>query len=165
MDLSGPAVELDVATFRTLSRADAGPSELAAAITEFSGPFMEGFALRDSPDFDDWQQGERGSLDRELASALRKMTAHLVAEGRFEEAVPLSRRWLALDPLHEPAQRELIRLQAWSGDRAAALEQYRACVRILNEELGVSPVAETTARYHRPISARSQHTQRAWGAT
>src|SRR5205807_5430894 len=33
---------------------------------------------------------------------------------------------------------------AWAGDRAAALRQYRACVRVLDEELGVAPLPETT---------------------
>ena len=71
--------------------------------------FLEGFALRDSPAFDDWQLGQAGALDRELASALRRLVEHLVAAGDLERAVPLARRWLDLDPLHEPAHRELMR--------------------------------------------------------
>lgn len=140
-------LDLDVARFRELSGPDADADQLAQAIVLCAGPFLDGFGLRDSPEFDDWQQVERVALDRELASVLRRRIAHLVATARFEEAVPLARRWLGLDPLHEPAQRELIRLHALSGDRAAALEQYRACVRVLSEELGVSPVAETTALF------------------
>ena len=31
------------------------------------------------------------------------------------------------------------------GEPAAALQQYRECVRILDRELGVAPLAETTA--------------------
>ena len=91
----------------------------------FSGDFLEGFSLRDSPDFDDWQIGEADALERELASALRRLVELLAARGEYEQAIPHARRWLELDPLHEPAHRELIRLYAWSGDRAAALEQYR----------------------------------------
>src|SRR5206468_2042373 len=62
-------------------------------------------------------------------------------------AVPHARRWLEVDPLHEPAHRELIRLYAWSGDRAGALEQYRNCVRTLSQELGVAPLDETARLY------------------
>ena len=58
-----------------------------------------------------------------------------------------ARRWLELDPLHEPAHRALIRLYAERGDRAAALAQYRECVRTLSRELGVPPLAETTRLY------------------
>jgi pimeloyl-ACP methyl ester carboxylesterase len=53
-------------------------------------------------------------------------------------------RRLALDPLHEPAQRELMRLYAWAGQPAAALRQYEECVRILEHELSLLPEAETT---------------------
>ena len=61
-------------------------------------------------------------------------------------AVPAPPR-LELDPFTEPTHRELIRLYAWSGDRAAALEQYRNCVRTLSQELGVAPLDETAALY------------------
>ena len=62
-------------------------------------------------------------------------------------AIRYAQRWLALDPLHEPAHRELIRLYALDGDRAAALAQYRDCVRTLSQELGVGPVEETAALF------------------
>ena len=61
--------------------------------------------------------------------------------------VAVAQRWLELDPLHEPAHRALIRLYAERGDRAAALAQYRDCVRTLSRELGVPPLAETTRLY------------------
>jgi len=54
---------------------------------------------------------------------------------------------LELDPHHEPAHRDLIRLYAWAGDRAAALAQYRDCVRTLSHELGVAPVEETAGLF------------------
>ena len=34
------------------------------------------------------------------------------------------------------------------GTQAAALQQYRACVRVLDRELGVAPLEETTRLYH-----------------
>ena len=40
-----------------------------------------------------------------------------------------------------------MRLYALSGDRAAALDQYRECVRTLSRELGVPPLEETTRLY------------------
>ena len=79
--------------------------------------------------------------------ALRRLVQLLAARGEYERAVPHARRWLEVDPLHEPAHRELIRLYAWSGDRAAALEQYRNCVRTLSQELGVAPLDETATLY------------------
>jgi len=143
----GPALELDVERFRALAADDASPQSLDEAVALVSGGFMEGFSLRDSPDFDAWQMSEARALERELASALRRLVALLVARGELDPAVPRARRWLELDPLHEPAHRELIRLYAWSGERAAALEQYRTCVRTLSQELGVAPLEETATLY------------------
>jgi DNA-binding SARP family transcriptional activator/predicted ATPase len=143
----GPGLELDVERFRELATDGASSEDLSEAVALFSGGFMEGFSLRDSPDFDDWQMGESDALARELGSALRRLVELLAARGEYERAVPQARRWLEVDPLHEPAHRELIRLYAWSGDRAAALEQYRHCVRTLSQELGVAPLDETASLY------------------
>ena len=40
-----------------------------------------------------------------------------------------------------------MKLYAWSGQRTAALRQYRESVRLLDEELGVPPLEETTELY------------------
>jgi DNA-binding SARP family transcriptional activator len=145
--LRDAGLELDVERFRELAGEGASPEELGEAVTLLSGGFLEGFALRDSPDFDDWQMAEAGALERELASALRRLVERLVASGEYARAVPHARRWLELDPLNESAHRQLIRMYAWSGDRAAALEQYRHCVRALSQELGVGPLEETMSLY------------------
>ena len=48
----GPGLQLDVRRFRALATGDAG--ELADAVELFRGELLEGFSLRDSPDFDAW---------------------------------------------------------------------------------------------------------------
>jgi DNA-binding SARP family transcriptional activator/predicted ATPase len=143
----GPGLDLDVRRFRELAGEDATQEDLDAAVELFAGDFLEGFGLRDSPDFDGWQISEGEGLRRELCDALRRLVALLVSTGRYEAAIPPARRWLEADPTHEPAHRELIRLYAAAGERGAALAQYRDCVRILNRELGVPPLAETVTLY------------------
>ena len=143
----GPGLKLDVERFRQLAANGASLERLREAIALFTGRFLEGFSLRDSPEFDDWQIREAGGLERELASALRHLVANVTARGDYAQAISHARRWLELDPLNESAHRELIRLYAWSGDRAGALEQYRHCVRTLSQELGVAPLDETAALY------------------
>ena len=143
----GPHFVLDVERFRVLAADGASLESLSDAVELFSGGFLEGFTLRDSPEFDDWHMRTAESLDRELGSALRRLVELLAKRGDYDRALPHARRWLDLDPLHEPAHRELIRLYGWSGDRAAALEQYRDCVRTLSQELGVAPLEETAALY------------------
>jgi DNA-binding SARP family transcriptional activator/Tfp pilus assembly protein PilF len=120
---------------------------LSEAVALYRDDFLAGFALRDSAAFDDWQFFQAEELRRDLAGALERLSCGHGALEEWEEGVSHARRWLALDPLHEPAHRWLMQLYAWSGQRAAALRQYRECVRVLEEELGVSPLEETTHIY------------------
>jgi DNA-binding SARP family transcriptional activator/Tfp pilus assembly protein PilF len=120
---------------------------LEAAVALYRDDFLAGFALRDSPAFDDWQFFESEELRRELAGALERLSRVLATRAEWEKAISHSRRWLALDGLHEPAHRWLMLVYAWAGQRTAALRQYRECVRVLEAELGVSPLEETTRLY------------------
>ena len=110
-------------------------------------PFMSGFNFRDAPDFEEWQFLEAEALSRELAEVLTRLATGLIAGGDYAAAAVHARRLLALDPLNEEAHRLLMRLYAYGGDQAAALRQYRECVRILDQDLGVAPLSETTELY------------------
>lgn len=142
-----PGIELDVERFRSLSAEGASVDALREAVELSRGELLEGFALRDSPDFDAWQVAEADLARRELGAVFGRLVRALAERGEFGAAIPHARRWLELEPLHEPAHRELIRLYAWSGDRGAALSQYRDCVRTLSQELGVAPLEDTAALF------------------
>lgn len=116
----------------------------AAAVTLYRDDFLAGFTLRDSLPFDDWQLQQQESLRRELVQALTQ----LAQTTKGETAVSYAHRWCQMDPLREEAHRQLMRSLAENGRFAAALVQYRDCVRILDEELGVAPLPETTDLYH-----------------
>jgi predicted ATPase/DNA-binding SARP family transcriptional activator len=122
-------------------------SPLAEAVALYRGDFLAGFTLRDSAQFDDWQYFETEGLRREFATALERLAFCYTAQGELELAIEYARRWLALDPLHEPAHRHLMQLYAWTGQRSAALHQYAECVRVLQTELGVVPLEETEELY------------------
>ncbi|MGH8931141.1 MAG: ATP-binding protein [Egibacteraceae bacterium] len=146
--LDREGLELDIERFRRLAdEAGDDPTLLERAVALHRGEFLAGFGVRGCEGFDDWQFFEGESLKREHAAALERLVDALAARGAFDRAITHARRWLALDPLHEPAHRGLIRLYAWSGDRVAAIRQYRECVRVLTQELGVGPLEETTALY------------------
>ena len=139
-------VRVDVTEFQALAAIpEAGPLDRAARI--YRDDFLAGFALRGCPEFDDWQATTADRLRQDLAGALEQLVMACAAAGDLAHAVDHARRWLSLDPLHEPAHQALIRLQARTGQRSAALRQYRALVRILDSELAVRPLPETTRLY------------------
>ncbi len=120
---------------------------LSEAVALYGDDFLAGFSLRDSLNFDDWQSLQSESLRRELSRALDRLVRMHSARGEFEPAMAHARRWLALDPLHEPVHCHLMQLYAQAGQQAAALRQYGECVQVLEEELGVPPQEETTRLY------------------
>ncbi len=125
----------------------ASAAALRDAAAAARGPFLAGFSLRDSPDFDDWRATRAVAIERTVADVLDRLVVATEADGDVVGAVAAAARRVDLDPLDEAAQRRLMRLLAVSGDRAGAIRQYRACVAILERELGVAPLAETTALY------------------
>ncbi|MGD9092475.1 MAG: alpha/beta fold hydrolase, partial [Anaerolineales bacterium] len=120
---------------------------LEKAVALYTGDFLAGFSLPDSPVFDEWQFFESESLRSLLSTALQQLVFTYENQGKSPQAIEHARRWLSLDPLHEPAHQQLMKLYAQSGQQAAALRQYQECERILDQELGVPPQPETTACY------------------
>lgn len=128
--------------------------DLAKAVELYRGDFLAGFSLGDSLAYDDWQFFQSEGLRQELAGALERLVRGHSTLGSYASAVPYARRWVALDPLHEPAQRLLMQSYARSGQRAAALRQYEECARVLQEELDASPEEETVRLYRAIVERR-----------
>jgi predicted ATPase/DNA-binding SARP family transcriptional activator len=117
---------------------------LEQALQLYRDDFMAGFSLRDSLEFDDWQFFQREALRRDLGGVLERLVEGYSVRGDFPQAIQVARRQIALDPLDEPAHRQLMKLYAQAGQFNAALRQYQECYRILKDELGVTPLEETT---------------------
>ncbi|MBE7469693.1 MAG: tetratricopeptide repeat protein [Anaerolineales bacterium] len=161
-----PAPWLDVSHFRHLLAASEShdhPPEspcahclslLTEAAALYSNDFLAGFTLSDSAEFDDWQFFQSESLRQELAGLLKRLVTDLSAQGNYEAAIPHARRWVALNPLHEPAQRQLIHLYDQAGQPAAGLRQFEEYVKLLEHELGLPPEEETITLYEAIKSKR-----------
>lgn len=152
-------VWIDVQAFRHIvgaylprDVAQATPAEgdlqrLEEAAKLYGDDFLAGFSLPDAPEFEEWRFFFAEDLQRSLAAVLVQLARAYQQRRRWEQAIHHARRWLALDPLHEPAHRLLMRLYASSDHLAAALRQYEQCVQVLQDELGVEPEEETTELY------------------
>ena len=118
---------------------------LEQAVDLYRGEFMEGFSLADSPEFEEWVLFQRERFQRLMMEALTRLAQGLEAQGDLERALDYARRQVDMDPWREKAHRQMMRLLALSGQRAAALAQYEICRSTLAEGLGVEPSAETVA--------------------
>jgi WD40 repeat protein/serine/threonine protein kinase/DNA-binding SARP family transcriptional activator len=125
---------------------------LVEALSLYRGEFLSGFYLSDAPLYEEWLLDERYRLQRELEEILELLVEIYAARGDYRSAISHAQRWLSLDPLRESAHQELMRLYAWDGDRAAALNQYQMCSEVLIKELGVEPAPETRSLHERILS-------------
>lgn len=117
--------------------------KLQSALSLYRGEFLEGFNLKDSPEFDRWQALKRDEFRQLAAWALERLAEYNSEEKQWADAADAARRWLELDNLNEHAHRTLMLLYARSGKRNDALRQYNDCRRILREELEQEPEHET----------------------
>ena len=151
--------EIDIDTLRSAATRAQSPTskeptgqevaEWEAAVAHYRGPFLEGFYLKDSPAFDDWCLLTRERLQRQVCVLLQRLAEHWMQHRDYTGASRFAWRQVEIEPWHEPAQRQLMRLLALNGRRGAALSQYETCRERLAEELGVEPEADTVALYER----------------
>ncbi len=112
------------------------------AIQLYGGPYL--------PDtmYEDWTVVERERLALAFIEAALRLGALLLEEGAIHEAIGLGWRIIEIDQTQEEAYRLLMRAHAALGERSTALRLYTRCVNVLQNELGITPLPETTALYH-----------------
>lgn len=121
--------------------------QLAAAVECYSGDFLETFSLEDSVDFEEWMLLTRERLRRQILAALAALVDHHRRQGAHHLVQGYARRWLEYEPWSEKAHRALMQALACAGRRAAAIDQYRRCCRVLDDEFGLEPEPATTELY------------------
>lgn len=128
----------------------------AAAIGLYRGPFLEGIYPQDAPELESWLQQERERWRLLALTGLDRLAHIQTRAGEWSAAIATLRRLLDLEPWREESHRALMRLLARTGQFNAALAQYETCRALLLDELGVEPMAETTAVYQRIQAARQR---------
>lgn len=136
--------------------APATVSQLEAALALYRGDFLEGFSLRSGRGFEEWALLQRERLRRQAHTALFRLVQHHLAAGNLPAGIRYAERLLAIDPLDEGARRAMMWLLARNDQHNAALRHYDTLHRLLAQELGVAPTAETTTLYERIRTARAR---------
>jgi predicted ATPase/DNA-binding SARP family transcriptional activator/Tfp pilus assembly protein PilF len=120
---------------------------LAKAAAQYRDDFLAGFNPDAGPEFEEWRLFQAEELRRELSEVLERLSRGHRDRGNFEVAIDYARRWQALEPLDEAAQRRVMQVYALAGQRAMALQQYQELVERLRRELDAPPQAETSELY------------------
>ena len=155
--LADGAIETD--TERFLARLEADDPVAAAELVR--GELLEGLAIPDAWEFEEWLAGQRRSWRARSEEAQVAGAEAILAAGRPAEAYDLAQRALALTPTSEAACRAGMRCLCLTDDRGRALELFERFTEHLRDELGIEPSEETAAlaervreqrRWQRPVA-------------
>jgi predicted ATPase/DNA-binding SARP family transcriptional activator len=137
--------------------------QVLEALALYRGDFLEGFSVFDCRRFEDWQTRERERLHQLVVDGYSELVAYNIEQREYQLGMVHAARLLELDPLMESAHRQMMLLLANCGQRMAALSQYVTCQKLLQEELGVDPAAETVDLYQQihtgKLKGDEQHVQ------
>jgi adenylate cyclase len=140
---------VDVQAFSALLRSPELPGQPALASLEEAlrlvrGAFLEDISATGSPALEEWLLLTREQLARLALEARRRLAECYEGSGDYDQALRHAWRGLEIEGWDERAQRQVMRLLAFTGQRNAALAQYEVCRRALAGELGVEPEPGTT---------------------
>jgi DNA-binding SARP family transcriptional activator/predicted ATPase/tetratricopeptide (TPR) repeat protein len=135
---------VDSTAFRACLDLAPSPAQFEAAANLYHGDFLAGFYLDDCPEFEQWMLREQQHLRRRVLNVLDTLVDHCLASADYETGLQHAYAVLRIDPEREPTYRSLMLLLALSGQRRAAIEQYRQCADSL-AVYGMKPAADTAA--------------------
>lgn len=121
----------------TLDSAEA--HRLECALEHIQGPLLAGFSMGDSPAFEEWLLLKREFYGLRLSELLCTLACYHEKRFAYVPALVHARRWVELNPWHEEAHQQVMRLLALQGKRSHAIAQFDLCRRVLREELDVEP--------------------------
>jgi DNA-binding SARP family transcriptional activator len=152
-------VESDLLEFEHLcAAARSSPPSLAQleqAASLYRKPFLDGSLLPNAAEFEEWVVLQQQSCERAYLEVLAELVEEYARRADLPAAIACARRYLETDELGEEMHRRLIELYALNGDRLAALRQYERCIAVLERELGVDPLPETSAVYRAVLDGRT----------
>ncbi len=139
---------------RTTADCPACLASLQSAVDLYGGPFLADLHFEADQLLREWIAMRREQHLGDYLAAVETLADAYAERGELERALEFARRHVSEAPLEESGHRRCMRLLALTKRRAAALAQFEACRRVLGDELGVAPEAETTVLYE---AIRSGH--------
>ena len=122
---------------------EAGRPEDAVAL--YQGPFLDGFFLPGSAEFEQWSALQRARLEDRIVGALDRLADRAEVEGDERAVVEWRKRAAGIRPLDASTAVRVMTALAQVGDRAGALQHARLHEVLLREQLGLEPDPAVTA--------------------
>ena len=113
----------------------------------YRGEFLDGIDFDEGGGFHEWMQFHRRYYFCQQLEALQHLANCYQYLNQYDMAYRCALRQLKMDPVKESAHRQIMRLFALSGQRSAAIEQYKICCQNLADELGIEPETETVTLF------------------
>ena len=121
----------------------------------YQGSFLQGFYIKDAPDYENWYLTERDRLEGIYIDALFQKLKEAVAIRNMAQVSRYGRELMAHNPYDESIYILLLRTYCESGNMRQALELYNEMKKIFREELQSSIPPEIEAMMKR-AEAREQ---------
>ncbi len=118
---------------------------LKQAFDIYKGPFLDGFTIRNLPDWEEWLYHRREVLHESFLQTAVELGNNYLNKSQPDEAAAVFMRALSAAPYLEPAHEGLIRAYADQGRSSAALRQYNLYVKAMKREFNAPPNVEITA--------------------
>ena len=113
-----------------------GDDETACRL--YTGPFLDGFFLKDAVEFERWAEAERGRFAEMYVAALLRLAQAAEATGDFEAGLKWRRAHVAHDPYHPEAAHRLVVALTRAGDRAGAIRAAQSFAQRRKDDLGLT---------------------------
>ena len=132
----GSPCRLDTEELVSMTGADGAPPRLSELLELYRGDLLPG-------SYDEWLGPHRERLRGQFLGLLERSAGAAAQQGHTGEAILATEHLLRFEPVREESYRRLMELQFEAGDRAATLEVFDRCTKVLRRELGVEPSSET----------------------
>ena len=146
----------DVIDFERLL-AEENEHTLSQAVGFRRGPFLQGFTLRDAPEFDDWMQIESTRLNQACLEALDRLITWAESHEAWAVAIRYAQQMIQIDPFAESAHQRLMRFYVRNREVGLALRQYRQMEKQFKQDFGILPSDETKRLYEEILRQQPVH--------
>ena len=117
----------------------------------YRGPFLDGFSLSDSAPFEEWLLAKREYFSQQMLKALSRLAEWSIEQGQYEQAEGYARRQIELEPWHEQAYQQLMRILSLKGERVQALAQFESLRKALQARAESRAVGRIPWRVYQQI--------------